>query len=450
MQVDSFKDCIFEANTCFDLLSPEAAPLVCASNNDGICEENTNSKLNSGKGKSGIVTITVDPTQKLIVQETPDNSSVIQVLDDRIHQAKQSFIPRLDAWIEELIKNNGEQKEVLPLIKMKERLNRISSKYKMLEITRTSKRKRRIVQKEQNDSDDSDFEEVDESNELEKIPEEKRLKLAMDMSKYTAIQSNESSTALASTKNFVTDGEQPCSSTSVLNEERKTALISGVRSDVNGSKKMKDVMKSETEIDAEIDESDIALQQFAIARFESLHRFWVPKDAEPEEMDINTVRALNPRYCNVPGKFEPVVWYCRAPMKSGKTCPRMDRFKCPLHGKVIPRDKEGKPNGKSGDLFSKSELLSSKKSNGDTWEEVEKEIEKLTGEKLNYSKIKKKKEVKPTNLVSLAKPAPATPRDRIEKKILNPRAIKAVNKRAEKMENARNKSAFGQQFNYAM
>ena len=447
MQVDAFKDCIFEANTCFDLLSPEAAPQVLAPQESEKSEDTSAQKTNGREVKKSVVAITINHSKVLTVQESPDNSSVIQVLDDRIHQAKKSFIPRLDKWIEELIKNNGEQKEVLPLIKMKERLDRICIKYNKLEIQRTSKRKRRIVQKDANESDDSDFEEVNEDDELDKIPEEKRLKLAMALNKPKAEVPD-----LKNSKRFVADGEEPCSSGTGPNTAPETKSKRKVNppNRSKGVNLMKTVMKSDAELEAEMDESDIGLQQYAIARFESLHRFWAPKDVEIEEMDINTVRTLNPRYCHVPGKFEPVAWACRAPMKSGKTCPRMDRFKCPLHGKVIPRDKEGKPNGKSGDIFSKSEMLTTKKSNGETWEEVEKEVEKLTGEKLNYSKIKKKREVKPTNLVSLTKTAPVTSRSRIEKKIMNPKALRSVSKKTDKMENARNRSAFDQQFNYSM
>lgn len=437
MQIDSFRDCIFEANTCFDLLSPDAAFNVFPKDSDNEGKPSKMDKFSKNKAKAPLITVTVDHSKKLVIKESPDNTSVIQVLDDRIHQAEKSFIPRIDSWIEELIKNNGEQNEVLPLIKMKERLNIVCNKYNRLEIQRTAKRKRRIVQKNAGDSDDSDFEEVDDDDVLDTIPEEKKLKLAMELS--TDLLLPKSSTA---TK-IVSDDEQPCTSSSIL---KKTSDTDPVVKPLKKSSKMKEIIRS----DAELDESDMALQQYALARFESLHRFWAPKDVEVEEIDMDRVRALNPNYCNVPGKFEPVTWACRAPMKSGKTCPRMDRFKCPLHGKVIPRDKDGKPNGKSGEIFSKSELLSTKKSNGESWEEVEKEVEKVTGEQLNYSKIKKKREVKPTNLVNINKPPPATPRNRIEKKILNPKAIRSVNKNAEKMEDRKNKSVFGQQFNYAM
>lgn len=34
---------------------------------------------------------------------------------------------------------------------------------------------------------------------------------------------------------------------------------------------------------------------------------------------------------------------CRAPLESGKLCPRMDLEKCPFHGPIVPRDEIGFP-----------------------------------------------------------------------------------------------------------
>lgn len=53
---------------------------------------------------------------------------------------------------------------------------------------------------------------------------------------------------------------------------------------------------------------------------------------------------LDKKNGSVPGKFEPVKWSCRAPLPSGKLCPRMDREKCPLHGKIVARDNMGQPS----------------------------------------------------------------------------------------------------------
>lgn len=39
------------------------------------------------------------------------------------------------------------------------------------------------------------------------------------------------------------------------------------------------------------------------------------------------VAALRTRVIEFSGKFEPVKWSCRAPLPSGKLCPRKDRYK---------------------------------------------------------------------------------------------------------------------------
>ena len=53
--------------------------------------------------------------------------------------------------------------------------------------------------------------------------------------------------------------------------------------------------------------------------------------------------AMTTRVMTYAGEFEPVKWTCRAPLPNGKLCPRMDRQKCPFHGKIIGRDKMGNP-----------------------------------------------------------------------------------------------------------
>ncbi|PAA76345.1 hypothetical protein BOX15_Mlig020497g2, partial [Macrostomum lignano] len=38
---------------------------------------------------------------------------------------------------------------------------------------------------------------------------------------------------------------------------------------------------------------------------------------------------------------EPVRWACRHPLPGGGVCARMDRLKCPFHGRILPRDEAG-------------------------------------------------------------------------------------------------------------
>ena len=58
-------------------------------------------------------------------------------------------------------------------------------------------------------------------------------------------------------------------------------------------------------------------------------KFW--GCAESDDIHIipnpDGVAALRTRKIEFSGKFEPVKWACRAPLPSGKLCPRMDRNK---------------------------------------------------------------------------------------------------------------------------
>ncbi|PSN33567.1 hypothetical protein C0J52_26229 [Blattella germanica] len=68
-------------------------------------------------------------------------------------------------------------------------------------------------------------------------------------------------------------------------------------------------------------------------------RFWHSTQEELEEIPVpEGVKSIRTRVIEFSGKFEPVRWSCRAPLPSGKLCPRHDRHKCPFHGPIVPRD----------------------------------------------------------------------------------------------------------------
>lgn len=43
------------------------------------------------------------------------------------------------------------------------------------------------------------------------------------------------------------------------------------------------------------------------------------------------------------GAWEWPAQQCRAPLKSGRLCPRWETVRCPFHGRIIPRDETGQP-----------------------------------------------------------------------------------------------------------
>ncbi|KAJ2161098.1 hypothetical protein GGF46_001769 [Coemansia sp. RSA 552] len=73
------------------------------------------------------------------------------------------------------------------------------------------------------------------------------------------------------------------------------------------------------------------------------HRFLGSAREEPivtgAARDMLRKRAV---YYNAP-RDRPEIRACRAPLPSGRLCPRRDLVKCPLHGRIIPRDERGHP-----------------------------------------------------------------------------------------------------------
>jgi len=113
--------------------------------------------------------------------------------------------------------------------------------------------------------------------------------------------------------------------------------------------------------------------------------------------------------------FEEVKWTCRAPLPSGRLCPRKDRVKCPLHGHVIARDSKGNP-------VSKEDV----KPPEDNDPDMLRDIEATTG--VNFqtpSKKVKGKKTKESNLTNI-KAMQDTARKRLEKKIFNRSSMKRV------------------------
>ena len=84
--------------------------------------------------------------------------------------------------------------------------------------------------------------------------------------------------------------------------------------------------------------------------------------------------------CLLPGKFEPVKWSCRAPLPSGKLCPRKDREKCPFHGKIIARDNQGQPS-RAQDRLAEEKREEEEKQRNPDWQDPNllKDLEAATG-----------------------------------------------------------------------
>jgi len=116
--------------------------------------------------------------------------------------------------------------------------------------------------------------------------------------------------------------------------------------------------------------------------------------------------------------FEEVKWTCRAPLPSGRLCPRKDRVKCPLHGQVIARDNKGNP-------VSKADVKLPEVADNDE-PDLLRDIEAAKGVNLQMpSKKGKGKKTKESSLTNI-KAMQDTVRNRLEKKIFNRSSMKRV------------------------
>lgn len=85
------------------------------------------------------------------------------------------------------------------------------------------------------------------------------------------------------------------------------------------------------------------IKPVASIKLDSQHRFWKTNEHIEEFVPPQLEAAMRMRVMSFPSKFEPVERKCGARMPSGRLCERMDRLKCPFHGKIVDRDERGKP-----------------------------------------------------------------------------------------------------------
>lgn len=154
--------------------------------------------------------------------------------------------------------------------------------------------------------------------------------------------------------------------------------------------------------------------------------------------------------------MEVVKWNCRAPLKNGKLCPRMDRFKCSFHGKIVARNAVGEIEHEKDKLDSavykqaeQTELL--------PWQDPDliADINASTGLNIQVIDPKnkkrrgwKKKETK-SNLTNLAQET-ETPRERLERRLFTTKNLNKVGSILDSIEKRLNHEKFHHNFNYSI
>lgn len=116
-----------------------------------------------------------------------------------------------------------------------------------------------------------------------------------------------------------------------------------------------------------------------------------------------------------------IKWKCRASLGNGKLCERMDRYKCPFHGRIIARNEQGQADDETIRIQEEEEQLAKKRAVPE-WQDpaMLEDIRLATGIdlRMNQGKKRKKKKKKESGLTEIGIEE-NTVRKRLERKIFN-------------------------------
>ncbi|CAJ0577630.1 unnamed protein product, partial [Mesorhabditis spiculigera] len=170
------------------------------------------------------------------------------------------------------------------------------------------------------------------------------------------------------------------------------------------------------------------------------HRFWRPPDegdTSKEQSSVYTTRVIT-----FIGKAVVPTMACKARLSSGKLCPRMDVERCPIHGKIVPRDDEGFPFQESPDI-----IVPNPEAEDDA--EFVRDVEMATGRDLGGGSVQKKPGGR-TKKRQRDVPASKQTRDRLEKKLLDKRTVARISAHLDAVRKAKIEQKFAHQFNHAL
>ena len=175
-------------------------------------------------------------------------------------------------------------------------------------------------------------------------------------------------------------------------------------------------------------------------------------DTEKTQLQNDTARLVKTTFV---GKFVPVKWSCRAPMRNGKLCPRMDPVKCPLHGRIVARDETGRIEHEKDRLEFEATTQKSSKPKDTPWldKDLIADINATSGRTVissASSRKEKKREASKRQRDSLTKLPKETSRSRLERRLLHPKNLSKIGSILDSIERRQNYEKFHHNFQYAL
>ncbi|XP_039279161.1 UV-stimulated scaffold protein A [Nilaparvata lugens] len=441
----------------------------CSSSDDDEPEEDFNPTMREIGALTNKHTIEVDIVPNSI-KETPENSVILENVKDANKLIMNNYLPKIKAWMQIVSKVEGSPAFLKKLVDYKNNLEKAIERYRRLNIVRESD--------DDCVSTDSELEEVVEDDEL-RIKKEKKCKKTDSPMKKSEIVSNWSIVSKEE------KSEDPTTVQALLASQQKKDELSsrqgGKQSktetnteDKSSSSVCDDAVPSTSkETNQEINERkrkllekapklpfDIDLYHWEDTELKAPtilpvaldgHRFWSSVSDDNLELTVPEGSSmLRTRVIEYVGEFEPILRSCRYPLPSGKLCPRQDRYKCPFHGPIVPRDELGKCVNAEDEL---RQRIKEEKQNAEKppdWQEpaLLEAIKAETGIDLKMPDKKgKQKKKKYPNLTDIKKSLDTTT-NRLNKKIFDKASMKRVANRLDSIDRRRYRDKFGDQFNY--
>ncbi|KAM8938921.1 UV-stimulated scaffold protein A [Pelodytes ibericus] len=401
-------------------------------------------------------TLSLEIPTEMKVRENEDNSDVVNNLMDSHKLAKNKYWPAVQSWIQVFTKAGINDNRLKTAIDLKNKLESTMKKHKEMNLECKSKEEQGVS----NSEDEDEFEDVPEKEGYEPhIPEHLRKEYGLDTKEPSEHGKKAADPHAPPRKKRTNELDPTCAAASgkpmkATLPEIKPSTSRGSGEPPNSKRgKLEEEMPRAPDLHYWGQETQTAGKMLRVS---SQHRFWASSEKEEEEENKEVEALLKTRYVTVPGKFEPVTHKCLHPLPNGSLCERQDRYKCPFHGKIIPRDQLGVPTHPEDRAREAKEKIV-KEAQEQDWRDPElmKEIEQATGADLGSSRYsgkgkmaKKKGKKKYPNLTDL-KQKDNTSRSRLEKKVFHKGSVKRVISAMNQMDQRRHEK-FSNQFNYAL
>ncbi|KAF8773733.1 UV-stimulated scaffold protein A like protein [Argiope bruennichi] len=260
------------------------------------------------------ITIEVKDRSAVAVKANEDTIPIIDNLNDLQKQMSSRYYPLVTNWLKTLTKGSNCTDTLKKAIDLKNLMESALQKYRELNIKADISKC--------DDEEDDDFVEVKDKDGYEEEPvKAPPVKKISEPSCSRELSSLEKA-YMWKLKHSEDDVNDPTSAASTLSKR---------------------VIHSKTEISS-LSESMAYFSETKDEKTMQKSKLLEKAPVLPYDIDLyhwEEEKLIVPERIN--GKFEPVKWSCRAPLPSGKLCPRRDRYKCPFHGKIIKRDNAGNP-----------------------------------------------------------------------------------------------------------